>query len=205
MRNKWSYDVQAKAISDSNDTLVMYGDDINDKLLQEITNMWNGNEDLKQIQKVLDNSSLCTTEESDYVMEQIGNYQQQVSVTSEAVHQEEEFQDINDKVYPKEAKMTEEKIEPVGKKQRKPRQVPAVKNVGSGKILSSEDVIKQLKAQQEKTNKLISAIEWIACSTNGVNDEMPDGLHKEAIELLIKYSKEITRIKSEYIQQMQNL
>lgn len=205
MRNKWSYDAQAKAIQDYQDRLVLYSDDINDQVLQEVCQMWNGNEDVKQIQKVLDKSDLCTIEESDYIMEQIGNYQQQVPVTSEAVRQEEEFQDINDKVYPKEAKMTEEKIEPVVKKQRKTREVPSVKNVSSGKILSSEDVIKQLKAQQEKTNKLISAIEWIDCSTNGVNDEMPEGLHKEAIELLIKYSKEIARIKSEYIQQMQAL
>lgn len=227
MRKLWSYNAQAKAISDSNDVLVMYSDDMNEQLLQEITNMWNGNEDLKQIQKVLDNSELCTTEEGDYVMEQIGIYQDNtkhevvietkesnMAIIGDGKHNpgnEEVIVDITDKIYPKkmsdkEAKEMSDKLlqikQPIVKKERKQRQAITVNS--SGKLLSGEEMIKQLRSQQEKTQRLIAMVEWIDQTTIPL-EEFPDGLHKEAIELLIKFGKDIAKLKSEYIAKVQEL
>ncbi len=197
-RKLWSY--ENGAISDSDGTVVLHVDDINEEVIIEVCKQWNSNGDLKVLQGYLDRSNLCTSEEGDYIMEQIGIYQEAIDCSVEG-----QKGVVNDYTKPtiSDAVKLQQVEQPVVKKTRKPREISAVVK-SNGKVLSSEEVIKNLKAQQEKTNKLIAAIEWVDSSTS-VDKEFPDGLHTEAIQLLVKYGKDILKLKSEYIAKIQEL
>lgn len=203
MRNKWSYKENEKAIVDSEERLVMYSDDINDQVLQEVCQMWNTNQDLKVMQGHLDKSELCTIEESDYIMEQIGNYQESAEIEKMQDDQmQEHVTDIIENMAIVEVGNpgNEEVIEKP-KKTRQPRQqVSTVKS--SGKV-DTASVVERLKEQAEKAQKQIEWITWLDESVN-VQD-MPEDLSKGARELLLQFTKEIEGLKGKYIVAIQQL
>lgn len=192
-RKLWSYNAQAKAVEDADNTLVMYGDDISDKLLHEVVNMWNGNEDLKQIQKMLDNSPLCTTEESDYVMEQIQNYEKQLSTVEETIMKPVQGNVINKTEDSSTLKPAADVGSPV-KKERKQRQVTAVKT-STSKSISADELLVKMKEQ-------IRCIEHILTISVEIDVE---GLSKAARDIMIGIQKEIETVKQMAIVAIQQL
>ena len=215
MRNKIEYVGYSKNVIDNvTSNVVLYGDDINPEVLQEVCKLWNTNKEVKAIVSALDRDNRCTSEEGEYIIEQLEVYEKSLKdapmtpvevaetltamVNSAPVIREVPSTNIA-AILPGFA--TEPGTPaPVEKKGRK--QTPVVRT--GGKVQSSEDVVKQLKLQQEKTQKLISMIEWVDASTV-LTEDFPDGLQKDGIELLIRYGKDLAKLKSEYIGQIQQL
>ena len=214
MRNKISYIVFSKSVVDEvTSNVVLHADDINPEVLVQVCQMYNTKATINAIQSALDRNNKCTGEEGEYIVEQLEVYEKslkdapmtktEVAETLTAI--------VNSAPVIREVPSTNIAAiipgfatepgtpAPLEKKGRK--QTPAVRT--GGKVQSSEDVVKQLKLQQEKTQKLISCIEWVDQPV--VPAEFPDGLHTEAIQLLVKYTREIAKIKAEFIQQIQAL
>jgi len=214
MRNKISYVPFSKSIVDEvTSNVVMFSDDISEEVLKSVCQMWNTKATDNAIQGMLDRSPLCTTEESEYIMEQLGVYEKslkeapmtpvEVAETLTAIAQEtvptQKGQGIPGSTTEYAPIITGTYANPVEKKTRT-KPAPAR---STGKVLSSEDAVKALKLQQEKVQKQIACIEWLDSST--VEQEFPDGLQKDAIEMLIRYGKDLAKMKSEYIAAIQQL
>jgi hypothetical protein len=215
MRNKIEYVGFSKSIIDNvTSNVVMFGDDINPEVLVEVCQMWNNNKEVKSIVSALDRDNRCTSEEADYIIEQLEVYEKSpVDAPMTPVEVAETLTAmVNSAPVIREVPSTNIAAilpgfatepgtpAPIEKKGRK--QTPAVRT--GGKVQSSEDVVKALKLQQEKVQKQIAMIEWIDSSTL-LHEEFPDGLQKDSIELLIRYGKDIAKMKSEYIAQIQQL
>ena len=241
MRNKIEYIGYSKSIVDNvTSNVVLFGDDINPEVLQQVCQMYNTKATINAIQSMLDRNNKCTGEEGEYIVEQLEVYEKSLVtaavVVEELILEKGEHKKVGNGFVKKDAPMTPHEVAetltaivnsapairevpstniaailpgfatepgtpaPLEKKGRK--QTPAVRT--GGKVLSSEDVVKQLKLQQEKTQKLISMIEWLDASTV-LTEEFPDGLQKDGIELLIRYGKDLAKLKSEYIGQIQQL
>ena len=220
MRNKIGYVAFSKSIIDEvTSKVVLKGEDINPEVLQQVCQMYNTKATINAIQSALDRDNRCTGEEGEQIVEALEKYVEaqhgipedmdrdapmtpvEVAETLTAIVQETKQQtDMTDA----EALSSIARIVPPANKKllRTPRNQPAVRT--GGKVQSSEDVVKQLKLQQEKTQKLISMIEWVDASTV-LTEDFPDGLQKDGIELLIRYGKDLQKLKSEYIQQIQQL
>ena len=218
MRNKISYIAFSKSVVDEvTSNVVMYADDINPDVLIQVCQMYNTKATINAIQSALDRDNRCTGEEGEQIVEALEKY-------VEAQHGIPEDMDRDAPMTPVEVAETLTAIVQETKKQpdmaaeekgdvmtgtyanpvpveKKKRTVAPVRT--GGKVQSSEDVVKQLKGQQEKLQRQVSMVEWVDNTT--VPSEFPDGLHTEAIQLLVKYTREIAKIKAEFIQQIQAL
>jgi membrane-associated HD superfamily phosphohydrolase len=207
MRNKISYVPFSKSIVDEvTSNVVMFSDDISEEVLKSVCQMWNTKATDNAIQGMLDRSPLCTQEESEYIMEQLCVYEkslQNVEPVQENVERKltAEEQKEETLVVSNGYTSIDTGLPITSLKKTRTKPTAAVKS--GGKVLSGEDAVKALKLQQEKVQKQIACIEWLDSST--VEQEFPDGLQKDAIELLIRYGKDLAKMKSEYIAAIQQL
>ena len=209
MRTLWSYEKDSKAIKDAEDRVVLFGDDINEEVLQKVTDMWNGKSTDNAIQGFLDRSYLCTSEEGDYIVEQIESYQKQVAgatedVTAQYVGKEGEnvFVKANVPVGTVMDSMTQQEVaetliaiagkQPVEKQKRQQRTTAAVKAPGK---LSAEELA------QLYTEK-IAALTYIA--TVDVPELTSSG-SKGVREILIQLQKSVEQAKETAVQNIQQL
>ena len=227
-RIKWELGPEDNAVSESGtDEIVMYIQDMSRDVMVELVEKWNSGTSVKEVGKWLDRDTRVTLDECDYIVEQIEKWIQVQDnslpewvtstaaspVVKEVPDAPMTVQELAETVVnvietnKQEAHMIEDVAEkapaPVEKKQtRTPRTVAPAKS--NGKVLSSEDAVKALKLQQEKIQKQLTMIEFVDSSTVA-EQEFPEMLSKDGIELLIRYGKDQQKLKSEYITAIQNL
>jgi len=203
MRTLWSYEKSSKAIKDSEDRLVMHIDDVNEDVVGEVVKMWNLNKDLKLVQSYLNRSNLCTSEETEYLMEQIGNYEKSLKDVSEGDQIAENIKIGVETLVPEpgpkvEKSLQDRLVDHVNSnptKKRQPRNTTVVKS--SGKAMSAVEIVERLKEQ-------ILCIEYL----NGISvdgDGFPANIGKAAREVLIGFQKEIETTKNLAITAIQQL
>lgn len=127
--------------------------------------------------------------ELDKVMGEIGHTQEEIDASYKAV----------------EKPLTETKPQTRGEKAAATRKAnEGTKKIGTGgKAISAASVIDKLKAQAERATKLIAMVGYIEETSTGA--EFPEGLVKDQIELLVKFTREVEKLKGEYINQIQEL
>ena len=198
------YNRESKSIVD-NSTVVMYCEDINSDVAVAVVNMWNDSLSIKEIDQRLykDFADKCTTEEQEYIVEQLENYQklsrivktEKVEITTIEIPTPGDS-DVNVDTTGKGANLST--AVQIPKTRRRVTQTPA----GNGKV-SATSVVEKLKAQAETAQKLILMVDYLEQTTTG--DDFPDGLKTEQIQLLVKFTKSIAEVKSTYLQQIQEL
>lgn len=209
-----------KCVKDNEDRLVFYVDDLNEQVVEEVVDLWNKNKEIKVIQGHLDKSVLCTSEETEYLMEQIGNYEKGVASTTEGDKIAENIKIGMDTLTPHEVAETLTAIvnsapvirevpstniaailpgfatepgtpAPLEKKGRK--QAPAVRTGGK---VDAKDLIASMREK-------IALIEWIDEAILDMN--LPEALNKGAREILIALQRDVEKAKETAVQNIQNL
>ena len=220
MRSLWIYSASDKAIKDAESRVVLYSDDMNEEVLQDVCKQWNTNKSLDVIQGFLDRSNLCTSEETEYLMEQIGNYEKGVASTTEGDKIAENIKIGMDTLTPHEVAETLTAIvnsapvirevpstniaaiipgfstepgTPAPLEKRGRKQTPAVRTGGK---VDAKDLIASMREK-------IALIEWIDEAIPDMN--LPEALNKGAREILIALQKAVEVAKDTAVQNIQNL
>jgi hypothetical protein len=201
---QWQFNKnEDNAISTTDESIVMYIEDINRDVVSDMVGLWNSGKTIKEIEKELSKDNRVTDNEIDYIIEQSSNWEKlNGTVTTENGAISAGVGVITDTIPYKSGidpiVQTEEKLADVQKKagttKRAPRTAPVKQ---STKMVSVEEIVAKMKEQ-------ILCIEYL--NTISIDaDEFPANVGKAAREVLIEFQKEIESTKNLAIAAIQQL
>lgn len=206
------------------DDIVLYVDDINKEVVAKVVELHNKGKSIQDIQKILDKDERVTLDEADFIVEQLIAYEK-LSEGSGTQYSNENTETVTIPVEADgtvtignvtytaspgviEVKMqvpVQDKPQTRGEKAAATRKAnEGAKKTGTGgKAVSAASVIDKLKAQTERAEKLILLVGYV--DQLDTSTPFPEGLVKDQIELLVKFTREVEKLKGEYINQIQEL
>jgi len=198
MRNKISYVPFSKSIVDEvTSNVVLYSDDISEEVLKQVCQMWNTKATANAISGFLDRSPLCTQEESEYIMEQLGVYEkslQNVEPVQENVERKLTAEEVPLVKTIVGADTNGNIITEILPKKTRTKPTPAVK---SGGKVDAKDMVAKLQEQID----LIQYVDGVCAADKPVGVQ----ISKSGREILIQLQKDIEKAKETAVQAIQQL
>ena len=213
MKN-WMYkkgDIAITTTSDNpenvdGENVVLYVDDVNPEVIEEVVNIYNTSKDTKQIDTYLLNEDKCNQDEREFIMENIVNYVNFIE-TMENQNQNEQFPNNLDEVVEREP-ITNEGItisipgfatEPgspavstTSEKEKRTYQRKTVDSKPTSKVQSAEDFIKVMQEKIEMAKMLDSiTLPEISGSMTKSNRDIMVEFAKEHAAMILKYMQKI--------------